>query len=686
MKRVLIAVIVVLIALVGVALIAPSFIPAETYREPIRKAVQDATGRDLTLGGELSLSLLPTPRVTARDVALANAPGATSPQMASMRELRVAVGLLPLLSGRVEVDEFVLVEPEINLEVLPDGKPNWVFETAAPSRAPDAPAPSAGGGGTPREISLGDIRIEDGAARYLNRQSGADYALSDIDLTVSMPSLSGPFAAEGGLVYEGERVELTADLGNPRAFLDGAETDVALAVRSVLAAASFDGSAKASAPNSALPFAGTGKASVDVKSVRELMAWLAEPLQGAEEGFGPFKVDGEVSVDGNRLDFADAALAFDETTGTGHLTIALDGQRPKLTGALAIDSLDATPYAGGGGSGGGAGGSSGGAGGTEGWSEAPMDFGALKAIDADIDLSADALRYGDIKIGQSDLKLRLVNGRLEADLSKLALYEGLGTATLLLDASGPMPTLRSRFDIGNIVARPLLTDAIGFDRLEGLGKTLTVEFTTRGRSQREMIAALNGTGSLAFLDGAIYGLNIAQLVRSVKTAITEMRFDQSQQKTDFAELAGSFVIRDGILQNDDMRLLNPLLRVEGQGVVDLVKREIRYRINPVAVSTLEGQGGKTDVTGLSVPILITGSFEEVKIQPDVADVGRRLLEGALSGNQPTAEGEEAPSVGDRLLQGLIGGGKGPPAPEAAPSGATPPAESGTAAPQAPATA
>src|SRR4029453_2158144 len=105
-----------------------------------------------------------------QDVRFANVPGAVEPDMAKLKALQVELKVWPLLHGSVEVARFVLVEPDIHLEVDKQGRPNWQFGTKAQGKANPAPA----GGGAPgtshlpiTEIKLGDIRIQDGTLTYV---------------------------------------------------------------------------------------------------------------------------------------------------------------------------------------------------------------------------------------------------------------------------------------------------------------------------------------------------------------------------------------------------------------------------------------------------------------------------------------------------------------------------------------
>ena len=106
------------------------------------------------------------------------------------------------------------------------------------------------------------------------------------------------------------------------------------------------------------------------------------------------------------------------------------------------------------------------------------------------------------------------------------------------------------------------------------------------------------------------------MVRNAASAFLDPAAGEAR-KTDFAELAGTFKITDGVLANDDMRLRAPALRVDGSGRVNLPKRTINYRIEPKAAATLEGQGGQRDVAGLLVPVIIKGPWDDLDLHAPI---------------------------------------------------------------------
>ena len=219
MKKFLLIVLGLVVVLVGVALVLPFVIPTETYKQQLTAQVERATGRQLSIQGPLQVSLLPSVALKAENVRFANAPGAAEPDMVKLKALEVELKVLPLLHGAVEVARFVLVEPEIHLEVAKDGRPNWQLGPKASGEAQPAPAGGGAPGGGSKlpvtEIKLGDIRIQDGTLTYNDATSGASERVEAINLSLKLPDLESPLQANGSLAYKDQTIKLDLTLDQP---------------------------------------------------------------------------------------------------------------------------------------------------------------------------------------------------------------------------------------------------------------------------------------------------------------------------------------------------------------------------------------------------------------------------------------------------------------------------------------
>ncbi len=633
--------------LIAVAVAVPMLIPMATYKAQVAEAVKAQTGRDIRIDGEVGLSFFPNIAVSIEDVGFSNASWAKEREMASMKEMRATLKLMPLFRGAVEIDSFVLVDPAIHLEVRRDGTPNWQFETAS------APAGGSGGsssnGMTVSEISLGEISIQNGRASYANAQTGASYAAEKVNVSLALPRLDDPFVADGSLVWNGDEIRFDLKADRPRAFTEGGQTPVALAISAPKVKASYGGTLKAL---DGLAFA--GDVDLAVPSVRALAAWAGSPMP-AGKGFGPLSIQGKASGSGETYSFSDARIGFDGMNATGTLSVRTGGTRPYAKGDLTVDRVDVNTYL----ENDGSAASSGGGGASDpGWSTDPIDLSGLKAVDADFALRAGQVLFQQIEIGESALNLKLAGGVLTATLGKLGLYGGSGAGALTVNGAGATPQINANFKLAGLAAEPFLTDAADFKRLQGT-TAVDIAVSASGRSQRAMVSALNGNGSVKFTDGKIKGINLAQLARTALGAATSGWQSGGTQDTDFSEMGGTFTITNGVLANSDLRLLSPLIRVNGAGTANILEKTLNYRVEPRLAASLEGQGGQADVKGIEVPILITGAWSNPRFAPDLAsmiqnreniestiksireDRGKGLID-SLMGRPPAAQ-EQAPA-------------------------------------------
>ena len=111
----------VVLPAIGAGIALARFDP-DSLKPRIEAAVQQATGRRLTLAGPIGLKLALVPTLTVEGAALANMPGGSRPEMARVRRVEVELALLPLLRQRVEVRRLRLVEPDILLETDAAGR------------------------------------------------------------------------------------------------------------------------------------------------------------------------------------------------------------------------------------------------------------------------------------------------------------------------------------------------------------------------------------------------------------------------------------------------------------------------------------------------------------------------------------------------------------------------------------
>lgn len=675
MKKILIAVGALVVVLIVVAIAAPFFIPVETFKAQAEQKVQEATGRKLTIAGPVKVSLIPSLAIVAKDVHFANAPGFSSPEMATLGGLELKLKLLPLLSGEVAIDSFVLDKPVINLEVNKQGVPNWQFgdatkKPAAPQGQQVQTPADASHGSALNELRLGNVKLSDGRISYRDGQSGANYTAEKINLQLALPDLDSPFRADGGLTWNGKPVKLRVDLANPRAMMDGKASAFAVNVDADLLRLDFKGDAANSNPLKV-----NGGLDVSVPNVRSLAAWVGQPLAVPGSGLGPFAIKGQLAMAGPKMSFSGAELSLDAIRARGDVSVDSGGKVPYIKAKLDTNTLDLNPYLPPATTASSPTGSTpatpGAAAPTpradKGWSTEPIDLSGLRAANADLALGVEGLIIRKIKIGKGQLGIQLKDGKLGANLSELALYQGNGKGHVTLDGSGKVPALSMDMALSGVQAEPLLKDVMEMDRLSGTGQA-QIQVSGSGASQADLMHALNGKGNVKFENGAIKGINLGAMVRNVSTAFLDAQAGRAEQ-TDFTELSGTYVIEKGILKNNDLAMQAPLLRLAGAGTVDLPQRSMNYRVEPKVAATAQGQGGRADAAGIAIPVVISGSWDNLSYKPDLAgllnnpqgavDSLRGILGGQGGGSGGTSGSgsggsQPAPAKPADQLRGLFG--------------------------------
>jgi AsmA protein len=182
--------------------------------------------------------------------------------------------------------------------------------------------------------------------------------------------------------------------------------------------------------------------------------------------------------------------------------------------------------------------------------------------------------------------------------------------------------------------------------------------TGAGKTIDAIKATLNVKGNFAFTEGAVQGVNIAESIRKAKAAFSGQKLADSGEpvQTDFSSLTGSFTVKNGIVDNQDLAMKSPLLRLSGAGQADLPQELIDYALKVAIVGTLSGQGGEelADLKGLTIPVKITGPFNAPKPTVDLAS----LLKDKAKQELKTKAQEKVKEKLGGELGGLLGGALG----------------------------
>ena len=253
--------------------------------------------------------------------------------------------------------------------------------------------------------------------------------------------------------------------------------------------------------------------------------------------------------------------------------------------------------------------------------EKPIDLSALKKINATGSIRIGSLKVSNIKSSNVRVDVKAKDGRVDASPVSMNLYQGTmnGSASAVASAT---PQFAVKQNLNGVSVGPLIRDVMDKDVLEGKG-TVSVDVTTRGATVSAMKKALNGNAALNLADGAIKGINIAQTIRNAQAKLGAVKGESTQtasaqEKTDFSELKASFNIRNGVAHNDDLSMKSPLIRLGGNGDINVGNNTMDYLAKATVVGTLQGQGGKdlSALKGVTIPVRLAGPFDALKYTVD----------------------------------------------------------------------
>jgi uncharacterized protein involved in outer membrane biogenesis len=197
----------VVLVLVGVA-IAIATVDPTRFVAPLAARVKEATGRDLTVQGPVSIAFSLSPKIVLGRVSFANAPWAKAPAMFTAARVEAEIALLPLLSRRFEVVELALVDPVIDLETDANGHGNWEFAPPKSATATASPSPTASSA-----IAIGNFTVRHGTLSYRSGESGKVSSASIDTMSLRARDMTSPVAVEFRGVVGDVPVALSGDVG-----------------------------------------------------------------------------------------------------------------------------------------------------------------------------------------------------------------------------------------------------------------------------------------------------------------------------------------------------------------------------------------------------------------------------------------------------------------------------------------
>jgi AsmA protein len=702
-----------LLALLAIAaVVLPMVVDPNDYKADIAKAVEEQTGRTLTIEGDISLSVFPWLGLDIGPTQFSNAAGFDEPSMARMQTVQVRVKLLPLLHKQLEVDKIRLSGLQLHLAKDKQGVTNWADLTAAaePQEETAAPHPADRGGSGLERLAIGGIEIKDATIRWDDQSTDSHYVANiqslttgaivpgeafDLDLQMQLsqkqPLIETGVSLRGELLVATDFSAITITAAKLQLDAQGDSLPAGQVMATLTSDIAVDLAAQTlTLPNIVLDTlglhvtaaaSGTGittdapafKGTLAVAEFvpRKLFQGLGEEVPVTADDNVLQKANAELSWDASLQHFAASALTahLDETSLTGEFKVK-SFAAPAITFTLSLDQIDLDRYLP----------PAGGeedavkvaprkdaatAEGTRGAGTASaqsdkLPLEPLRQLDLNGDVRIARFKAFNLSSHEVQIQIRAKDGVLNISPLAARLYEGTINADVKLDARKDTPRFSVKESLSGVQAGPLLKDLTGDDKLLGTAM-FKASLEGAGDTVDAMIQTLNGTTEFSFTDGAIKGVNIAALIRAAQAQLEGQPIPKQEEpnQTDYALLRGTATVTNGLVKNNDLFMESPLMSINGAGEVSLPKETIDYTLTTKLVGSLQGWGGKYEqkLKGVSIPVHVGGTFSKPTYTPDLAsvmtDAAKAEVGKRVEKEKEKLEKKLGTEIPDSLLKGLF---------------------------------
>ena len=562
---------------------------AEVVRQQALSEIRSVTGLDPILRGPAEVSLFPSGSVTFNDVALGDA---NNPALTAER-LTARLRFFPLLIGRVEIADVALERPHIAIDFGPGGDSNWggLITALARSQKP----------GAQRRAAFSEMRINGGTVTLHDRTYNATEQLDDVNFSLAWPSISKTFGATGRFVWHEQPVDASMTLADFPAALTGGRTGLKLRINGKPGKIAFEGGI------SVIPTLKIeGTLAADSPSLRDALVWAGQkPLPGG--GFGHFSIKAQTNVIGGTIGLSAVNVDLDGNIAEGVLTFVVDG-RKTLQGTLAADKLDLTPYVS-----------------TvrlltnnqHSWSSSRIALDGLTGSDFDLRLSAGKVIVSNAEFGRTAIGANLRGGQFVITVGEAQAYGGLIKGSLSLADRDEGVDVKSQLNFDEVDLESCLGQLFGLSRLEGKGN-IAIAVEGKGGSVLGVTHTLTGTASLSSTNGAIAGLDVAQLLRRLERRPLSGGGEFRTGRTPYDKLSLDLKIVNGKAAVQDLNITGAAVHMAVNGSASIPERDLDLK-GTAALVTASRPGGAP----FSLPFIVQGSWDDPIMLPDPEALLRR---------------------------------------------------------------
>ena len=683
-----------LILIVLAVVILPNIVDPNDYREKIGTLVKDNTGRDLTLEGNLELSVFPWLGIKTQGLRLSQ-PDGIAGDMISVDTAQLRLKLLPLLSKQVQVDTIILTKPQVSLITLSNGLDSFSGLTGGDSEAAAAPEVESSGAGSV-SLAVQGIQITEGLVIIDDRKAGSRMELSNLSV-VTGNLLSGSLAsiqATGQLkdsaapdlttfdlsaqasinpdnfnvqladlvatVVQGEQ-NIELNLGD-LTFTDSSVVSVKALVVGITGPVALNASIPSISADMNTQKASMPALTVTVENVKaqlnnvQVSSFIDKPAIQADvlvEKFDAAKLLKAMDIDFKPTDptamtavglsaslkagmdsasISNLDVSLDQTELTGKASVR-NFTQPKITFDLNLNELNLDRYLPETTAAATQQSSASSTSSTSGDALAvPMEL--FSDIDANGSFRAKKFTSGGVSLTDIDVLVKSTPGAVSIT-PKAKLYDGELVGVIAYKKVGNTSTLQVKNDIGIVQLGQLLKAADVTDRFEGIGK-LGIDLLITDVSGKQ---SNEGVFTLSANNGQVKGVNVNKIIDQAGSAFAALKKSRGGEQTQDSEVASEpsdlteFADITGTFKLNNFLITNDDLSMIAPGFRVTGKGKMNLELNTIDYNINVAISEKTNgsLAGKSIPVRCKGALDAPSCLPDMAALYKSFLKSKLFG-------------------------------------------------------
>jgi len=572
-----------IIAAVLVGVLVVAYIIAASYdynklKPLITDAVRKFTGRELTMGGDIDLTIGFPPTLEVNDVAFQNASWGSQPQMARIKKLQVQVSILPLIRGNLTLRELILEEPVFLFETNKSGKSNLDFDVTKKAESPTPKAEEKSGDESQTQFELEAIELKSGKITYRDHRTGKTETIELASLDLKSPLFGGGTDIDIKGSYNKTPFQVNGNIGLISTALNSNEKwPLKLEARAVNTKVSLEGNIQDLMNARGIDL----KLKVEGQDLAEFEKFIGEPLPVK----GPFQVSGQFqSPSENVVQVSDLLVVLGESRIQGSVKVTRTARRPQIEARLTSKQLDLRPMLA----------EDRGSKGTprqpvnsgskkdKVFPDTPLQLDALHLVDALVQLTATRILTPHLAFNDFLVDLSLKDGVLSIKQIKAGDEGGSRLAgNMEIAAQKPGTRMNLKLDIHDLDLGQMAKDTGVSDAVAGK-LNLELDLTGQGNSVAAIMAGLNGDTKILMSDGKINN-RYADLIGGDLRASLIKLFNPLAEKEEYATLncvVNHFEIKDGLAESRILVIDTNRMTVIGEGNINLKNETLDLGVTP----------------------------------------------------------------------------------------------------------